>query len=94
MTVGEKISIVAEHLSDMLLQNEISNEDTPPGFTDEGLSSIIHLFSGALMDRVWALQEREEMDFEDRVAMIESLGEKIREIVKTYADIDTHELPL
>jgi len=91
MTIGEKISIVMAQMSDVLTEHEAVS-DEPPIFSDDGLAAIIHLFSSALLDRAWELQEKEDMDMEDRSAMVDSLGNKIRELVKVYADVDTKEL--
>lgn len=91
MTIGEKISVVMAQMSDVLIEHEASC-DEPPVFSDDGLAAIIHLFSSALLDRAWELQEKEDMNVEDRSAMVQSLGIKIRELVKVYADVDTKEL--
>jgi hypothetical protein len=45
-----------------------------------------------LMDKIWNLQCNENMDMEDRVKMVEKAGNDIRNIIKIYTDIDTHEL--
>jgi hypothetical protein len=88
MTIGEKIGDAAAFLSAALEEHD-ENHGTPPGFTDDGLFAIIDLFVAALMDRVWRLQEKEGMDFPDRIAMVHSLGEEVRRIAKVYADVDT-----
>ena len=91
MTIGEKIGDAATFLSAALEEYNDTHE-TPPGFTDDGLFAIIDLFVSALMDRVWRLQEAENMDYADRMAMVESLGKEVRRIAKVYANIDTNEL--
>jgi hypothetical protein len=40
------------------------------------------------MDRVWELQEKEEMDLETRNKMAVSCGEEVKKLVKVYTDID------
>jgi len=32
------------------------------------------------------------MDIKTRLAMVDKLGNEIRELIKTYTDIDTHKL--
>ena len=61
-------------------------------FTKEGFRAAIKIFSSAMLDSIWNLQESEELSIDDRIKMAESFGNKIRELVKTYANIDTREL--
>jgi hypothetical protein len=41
---------------------------------------------------MWELQENESLSIEDRCNMANKVGEDIRKLVKTYTDIDTHDL--
>jgi hypothetical protein len=38
------------------------------------------------MDRMWALQEKEEIEDADRLAMVAKCGKELRDIVKVYTD--------
>lgn len=65
---------------------------TPPRFTDEGFRAALKIFMAAWMERIWILQKAEGLTLEDRMFMVEKAGQDLRQLVKTYADIDTHNL--
>lgn len=44
------------------------------------------------MDKIFELQEDGNISIEDRINMIQKVGEDIRKLIKTYTDIDTHKL--
>jgi hypothetical protein len=46
----------------------------------------------AMMDKIWELQSKEEIDMNTRGEMAKKCGEDIRRIVKVYTDIDTYDL--
>jgi hypothetical protein len=89
--IGKKLSPVLEEIELTLLEYE-ANIGIQPEFTDEGFRAGIKIFSSVMLDRIWNLQESEELSMDDRIKMAESFGNKIREIVKTYTNIDTRQL--
>jgi hypothetical protein len=89
--IGKKLSPVLEEIELTLLEYE-ANIGIQPEFTDEGFRAGIKIFSSVVLDRIWNLQESEELSMDDRIKMAESFGNKIREIVKTYTNIDTRQL--
>jgi hypothetical protein len=89
--IGKKLSPVLEEIEFTLLEYE-ANIGIKPEFTDEGFRAGIKIFSSVVLDRIWNLQESEELSMDDRIKMAESFGNKIREIVKTYTNIDTRQL--
>ena len=44
------------------------------------------------MDRIWELHEGENTDMQDRLNIVQKAGEDVRALIKTYTDIDCHEL--
>jgi hypothetical protein len=88
MTLGEKISPILSEIEDTLLDNY----ETKPGFNDEGFRASIFIFQSALLDKMWELQEKENIQIETRTDMTTKCGEAIRSLVKTFTDIDTHNL--
>jgi len=89
MAIAFELNDLLTKIELVLLNHEIT-EGTPPEFTDDGFSAIVSIFSSALMDKAWRLQEKEDMPYDDRCAMVESLGEELRKLIKTYTDVDTH----
>jgi len=91
MAIAIELNDLLENIEMMILNHEIK-EGTPPDFTNDGFRAILHIFSSALMDRAWRLQENEKMSFEDRSAMVEAMGNELRQLIKVYTDVDTHNL--
>jgi hypothetical protein len=68
------------------------NVAKPPEYTDEGFRASIRIFLSAMLDKMWKLQEDERIDINTRADMAEKLGSEIRNIVRVYTNIDTHDL--
>lgn len=88
MTLGEKISPILVEIENTLLENY----ETKPGFDDEGFRASVYIFQSALLDKMWELQEKEGIQIETRADMTTKCGESIRSLIKTFTDIDTHNL--
>lgn len=89
--IGKSISTKLAEIEDTLIDFEL-NEGQVPNFTDEGFRAAIKIFMSVIMEKIWVLQEHEIIDFEDRVNMATSAGNEMRKFVKTYTNIDTHDL--
>ncbi len=89
--IGKKISPILEEIEITLFEFE-ANVGMKPEFTDDGFRAGIKIFSSVLMDKIWELQENENISIEDRINMVQKVGEDIRKLVKIYTDIDTHKL--
>ena len=63
-----------------------------PDYTHAAFISSVEIFMSALMDKMWESQEMEGMAEIDRCNMATKAGEELRELIKTYTNIDTHEL--
>lgn len=91
MKIGEKISPILVEIEDALWEFE-ADIGFKPGYTDDGFRAGIKIFMSVLMDRIWELQDDENIDMETRKAMATKAGEDVRNLVKTYTGIDTHKL--
>ena len=72
-----------------ILWNFESNNVGKPEYELEGFRAICKIFMSAMMDKMWDLQESDEMALEDRAAMAEKCGREVRNLIKTYTNIDT-----
>lgn len=84
----------SEQLNQILLELEtvlLMNSD-PINLPNEGIRSVTLIFSNVMLDRMWKLQEKEKMEMVDRIKMSENFGKSLRELIKTYTDIDTFNL--
>jgi len=88
MTLGKKLSPILSEIEDTLLENY----ETKPGFDDEGFRASVYIFQSALLDKMWELQEKENISIKDREDMATKCGESIRSLIKTFTDIDTFNL--
>ena len=88
MTIGKRLSPTLSEIEDVLLEfSEIK-----PEFTEKGFKACIFIFQSALMDKMFALQEKENISLEVRCDMATKAGESLRELIKTYTNIDTFDL--
>ena len=63
-----------------------------PNFSDDAFRAATSIFMAVLMDKMWNLQENEELEAEDRLNMARKAGQEIRKLIKTYTGIDSHDL--
>jgi hypothetical protein len=89
--IGKKLSPVLSEIESTLMEFEI-NVAKPPEYTDEGFRASIRIFLSAMLDKMWKLQEDEGIDIDTRADMAEKLGSEIRNIVRVYTNIETHDL--
>jgi hypothetical protein len=89
--IGKEISPILVEIEQSLWNFECMTPDKPE-YTDEAFRAACKIFMSALMDKMWTLQEKEDIDIDDRIIMALKAGSQMRELVKTYTDIDTHKL--
>jgi len=88
MALGTQFSPILEEIADALLENY----ETKPEFTLEGFKAALYIFQSALMDKMYTLQTTEDIPNDIKMDMALKLGGDLRDLVKTYCNIDTHEL--
>ena len=90
----EIIESFGKIMSPILLDVELAITDytkqvgNKPNYDKHALRSATNIFISVLMDRVWELQEKEEMDLDIRNKMAMKCGEEVKKLVKVYTDID------
>lgn len=93
-------NILVEAIEDIILDlesviieyNGTEDSITPPKFSDGALRAATCIFTAVLMDKMWDLQEDEDLEIEDRLNMASKAGQEIRRLIKTYTGIDSHDL--
>lgn len=63
-----------------------------PNFSDEGFRAALKIFITALSERIYVLQDAENMPFVDRLSMIKKANEELNHFIKVYADTDTEKM--
>ena len=89
--IGKKLSGVLHEIELALLEFEV-NVARPPEYTDEGFRAAVKIFMSAMLDKMWKLQENEDIDIDTRADMATKLGNELRNMVRVYTNIDTHNL--
>ncbi len=89
--IGAAIKPLLMMIENALWEYELKN-DRGPCFDDESFRAIIKLFACSVIERVWDLQENENMNMDDRVAMGEAVGKEIMHLIKVFTNINTKEL--
>ena len=87
---GKQISKVLVEIEEAMWANDCIS--VKPEYTDEALRASIKIFSSVVLDKMFSLMDKEEMDIETRNNMAAKCGEEIRHLVKVYTDIDTRDL--
>lgn len=88
--IGKKLSPVLTEIADTLWEFEAQG-GLKPNYTEDAFKASTKIFMSALMDKLWNLQQTENMEVQDRLNMAQKAGEDLRKLIKTYTNIDTHE---
>ena len=86
--IGKEISPILTEVEETLWLYE-SKVGDKPCYTEDGFRAACKIFISAVMDKMWELQERDELDIETRHEMSASCGEEFKRLIKVYTDIDT-----
>lgn len=78
--------------SDILKQNaEAKGGENKPNYTKREFMNTIIIFQNALIDKMWDLQNKENIALTDRENMAVKCGLDLRNLIKTYTGLDTHD---
>ena len=91
MTKGDMFSTVMS-ASLTAIEEALLGLDVRIEFSDDAFRAALLIFQRAVLDKMWELQESENMSQEDRGNMAENCGLELRNIVKRYTGIKTTEL--
>ena len=84
----KELEIIA---NDILNQNaEAKGDENKPNYTNREFFNTLIIFQAALMDKMWDLQQVENIDFKDRENMAIKCNLDLRNLIKTYTNLDTH----
>ena len=86
-TLGTKLSPIFVEIQDTLIENY----ETKPNFTQDGFIAGTYIFQTVILDKIWELQETENIPMNIREDIAVKCGTEIRALIKKYCNIDTHE---
>ncbi len=91
-TIGQKISPILQEIEETLWEFEANRPGIKPEFTILGFRGAIKIFTSVLLEKIWQKQETNLITQEERQKLAQEAGEVIRELVKKYTGIDSHNL--
>ena len=80
-----------EITADMCLGYDADVQE-PIDYKDSSLEDATLIFAHVLFNKIWKLQENEDMWKEDRELMVNQAGKDIRKLIKTYTGVDMHKI--
>lgn len=89
--IGNKLEPVYKEIHDALWEYE-ANCNEPPGFSVEGFGYAAKIFMSALMEQMWNNQQAKDVPLNKRCVEAEELGNKLKDLIKEYTDIDMHKV--
>lgn len=87
--IGKKLSPILNEIADTILEFNVS-KGLPPKYDNSVLESATYIFMSVMADKMWELQEKENMDIEIRQKMGEELGHAIKKLIWIYTGIDSN----
>ena len=77
--------------NDLLTQNaEAKGNENKPNYSNRDFMNAVIIFQTALMDKLYDLQDYDDMSIYNRLHMAESCGRDLRNFIITYTGLDTH----
>lgn len=90
-TMAQAVEEVLTELEDCLLIRSANSADAM-GISKDCFRAALYVFQTAFLEMIWQVQEGDNMDLEDRIAMVEAAGNDLKKLVFTYTNIDTKKL--
>ena len=77
--------------NDLLTQNaEAKRGENKPNYSNRDFMNALIIFQTALMDKMYDVQDYDDMSLYDRMQMAEICGNDLRKLIHTYTGLDTH----
>ncbi len=87
-----KIFIEMKKELEALAMEILKTGETRQNLSNRDFMNCVIVFQFGIMNKMFDLQEQEDMDFDNRSEMVNNCGAEIRKLVKTYTDVDTHNI--
>ena len=89
-TINKELEIIANCL---LTQNAtLEANEIKPNYSNRDFMNTLIIFQTALMDKIYDIQENENMSVENRLKMAKNCGLELRKLIHTFTGLDTHKL--
>jgi len=88
--LGKVLEPILEELHDTLWEFHANYPGVQEKFSDACLAYAAKIFMSVLLDRMWDMQEKENMKQKDREKMAKYFGAKIKDLVFQACNYDLH----
>ena len=81
-----------ERIANGILDQSVvaKGSENKPNYSNRDFMNAVIIFQTALMDKMYDVQERENMSIDDRLKMAESCGLGLHKLIHIYTGLDTH----
>jgi len=86
--IGKKLSPILLEIESTIVEFDYY-KGTKPEYTKDAMRAATKIFMSVLMDKMYELQDKEKIDFDDRLNMAEKAGKELKKLIKTFTNIDT-----
>jgi len=70
----------------------LEHGEIKPNYTKRDFINCVLIFQSAIIDKMFDLQNQEDMTKQDRANMAESCGNAIHKLIMTYTGLDTRKV--
>ncbi len=88
--IGKQISPILLEIEAAIIEFDCER-NIKPCYTEDALRAAGKILISVVMDKMWDMQEEDEMKIAYRMEMAQKCGEEIRQIFKTYCNVDPHD---
>lgn len=79
--------------NDLLTQNaEAKRGESKPNYSNRDFMNAVIIFQTALMDKMYDMQDYDDMSVYDRMQMAEFCGQDLINFILTYTGLGTHKV--
>lgn len=90
-TLGQKLHPLLYEI-EMIILESMAYRVGRLHYPDKSIQAAATILMDVILDKMWEVQENDQMSQEDRNKMAEACGKEIRALIWKYTNIDTHKL--
>lgn len=88
--IGKAISPILLELEAAIIEFDC-DVNIKPCYSQDALRAAGKILLSVIMDKMWDMQEDDSMSMEYRMEMAQKCGEELRQLFKTYCNVDSHD---
>ncbi len=88
--IGKKLSPILIEIEAAIIDFDC-HVNIKPCYSEDALRAAGKILISVFMDKMWEMQEEDNISQEDRLKMAQKCGEDLRQMFKTYCNVDSHD---